>query len=195
MPPELGTEPALPPGVEVEPLAVPPPLELLPLVMPSSFRHFSRSAPVMPRHLALVLPEAPLLPDTPPDALLPAEPLPEVPEELLPAAPALLPAPPPDVEPELCASETLDSAKSAAAVAALMSFNVIGLLPPYLLLGELLLPEPLLEPELGVLGVLGLLGLGVLLLPDAPPLEELPLEPEVPPLDAAPDLPIAASHS
>jgi hypothetical protein len=64
---------------------------------------------------------------------------------------------------------------------------------------EPLLPAPLLEPEpvLGVLGLLGLLlpGVGVLLLPDAPPLEELPLEPEVPPLDAAPDLPIAASHS
>ena len=58
-----------------------------------------------------------------------------------------------------------------------------------------LLPAPLLEPE-PVLGVLGLLpGVGVLLLPDAPPLEELPLEPEVAPLDAAPDLPIAASHS
>jgi len=57
-----------------------------------------------------------------------------------------------------------------------------------------LLPAPLLEPELGVLGLL-LPGVGVLLLPDAPPLEELPLEPEVPPLDAAPDLPIAASHS
>jgi len=62
---------------------------------------------------------------------------------------------------------------------------------------EPLLPAPLLEPEpvLGLLGLLGLLGVGVLLLPDAPPLEELPLEPEVPPLDAAPDLPIAASHS
>jgi len=63
-----------------------------------------------------------------------------------------------------------------------------------LLVLEPLLPAPLLEPELGVLGLL-LPGVGVLLLPDAPPLEELPLEPEVPPLDAAPDLPIAASHS
>ena len=59
---------------------------------------------------------------------------------------------------------------------------------------EPLLPAPLLEPE-PVLGVLGLLGVVLLLLPDAPPLEELPLAPEVPPLDAAPDLPIAASHS
>ena len=38
------------------------PLLGLPVVMPSSFRHFSRSPPTMPRHLLLVLPEAALLP-------------------------------------------------------------------------------------------------------------------------------------
>ena len=38
------------------------PLLGLPVVMPSSFRHFSRSLPTMPRHLLLVLPEAALLP-------------------------------------------------------------------------------------------------------------------------------------
>ena len=42
---------------------VPPALE--PLVIPSSFRHFSRSEPTMPRHLLLVLPEAPPEPDVP----------------------------------------------------------------------------------------------------------------------------------
>jgi hypothetical protein len=157
-PPELGTAPDVPvlllPGVE----AVPPALEPLPLVMPSSFRHFSRSVPTMPRHLLLVLPEAPLelLPVALGELLLgelllgelllgelllpvaPVELLPDAPAELpellsdevLPVAPALLPVLPPpmlpDEEPVLCANDTLDSAKSAAAVAALMSFNVMS---------------------------------------------------------------------
>jgi hypothetical protein len=85
------------PGVEVVPDEdeVPPALE--PVVMPSSFRHFSRSEPTMPRHLLLEVPvaapELPLLPDTP-DELVPG------PEELvpgldgLPVVPALLPVPP-----------------------------------------------------------------------------------------------------
>ena len=91
---------------------VPPALE--PVVMPSSFRHFSRSEPIMPRHLLLEL-GAPLLPDTP------EEPVPGVDE--LPVAPALLPVPP-YVEPVPCASDTPESAKSAAAVAAQMSFKM-----------------------------------------------------------------------
>jgi len=70
---------------------VPPALE--PVVMPSSFRHFSRSEPAMPRHLLLEL-EAPLLPDNP------EEPVPGV--DGLPVAPALLPVPP-YVEPVPCA--------------------------------------------------------------------------------------------
>src|SRR6185436_18859304 len=117
IPLELGTAPALPPGVDV----VPPALEPLPLVMPSSFRHFSRSEPVMPRHLLLVLPEAAplvlgelalgeaLLGELVLGELVLGEPL--APAELLPDAPE---------EPGVCASETLDRAKSAAAVAALM---------------------------------------------------------------------------
>jgi len=60
IPLELGTAPELPPGVDVVAPALEP-LPLAPVVMPSSFRHFSRSEPVMPRHLLLVLPdEAPL---------------------------------------------------------------------------------------------------------------------------------------
>lgn len=51
------------PELEVPPEEVPPALE--PLVIPSSFRHFSRSEPTMPRHLLLGLPEAPLEPDVP----------------------------------------------------------------------------------------------------------------------------------
>jgi hypothetical protein len=95
---------------------VPPALE--PVVMPSSFRHFSRSEPVMPRHLLLEL-EAPLLPDTL-EELVPGV-------EELPVAPALLPVPP-YVDPVPCASDTPESAKSAAAVAAQMSFKVASLL-------------------------------------------------------------------
>jgi hypothetical protein len=70
----------LPPVVPEEapvPEDVPPAaLEPLPVVMPSSFRHFSRSAPTMLRHLLLVLPEAPLgeLVPAAPVALLPDAP-------------------------------------------------------------------------------------------------------------------------
>jgi hypothetical protein len=59
--------PVLEPVLVLEPVPedddVPPALEPLlglPVVMPSSFRHFSRSLPTMPRHLLLVL-DAPLL--------------------------------------------------------------------------------------------------------------------------------------
>jgi hypothetical protein len=79
--PELEPPGALLPGVEVVLPDVPPelappvlPLELLPLVTPWSLRHFSRSLPVMPRHLLLLLPLAPE-DDAPPEALLSDEPL------------------------------------------------------------------------------------------------------------------------
>jgi hypothetical protein len=58
------------------------PLEPLPVVMPSSFRHFSRSAPCMPRHL--------LLDELAPEELVPGE---GVAGEGVPA-PVLLPAAP-----------------------------------------------------------------------------------------------------
>jgi hypothetical protein len=59
--PMLLLEP-LPGVVVVEVLGeVPPALDPLPVVMPSSFRHFSRSAPTLLKHLLLALPEA-LLP-------------------------------------------------------------------------------------------------------------------------------------
>lgn len=156
----------VPPGVVVVVLpAVPPALA------PSSRRHFSRSAPIMPRHLLLALllalPEAPteglgavvllevLESDVPPDEALPpvvifssrrhlSRSAPSMPRHLLlglvlaplDALPAVLPvalesllppleAPTLDpVEPVLCAKEALASAKSAAAVAVLMSFNI-----------------------------------------------------------------------
>src|ERR1051326_2625897 len=72
-------------GVAPDEDEVPPALPL-PVVMPSSFRHFSRSAAIMPRHLLLDELEAPLLPDTP------GEPAPGAGD--LPVGPALLPAPP-----------------------------------------------------------------------------------------------------
>ena len=196
-----GLPSALLPGVVVVevPGEVPPALDPLPVVMPSSFRHFSRSAPTMARHLLLALPEAllPVLGEVALGRLLL--------ELSLPLALGLeaLPLPPaaPAAEPELCARVTPESAKSAAAVAALMSFKVIRCAPCYLLVPELLpelvpeplLPEPLLpEPELDP--PMGLLGDVVLLpLPDAP---LLLLEP-VAPLEAAPELDLlkCASHS
>jgi hypothetical protein len=195
--------PDVPPVLElpVAPLLLPPDEE--PLVMPSSFRHFSRSAPTMPRHLLLVPPAAlPVLPLAP-VLLLPDAPEDEPPEALLPEAlgvELLLPdALGVELVPLLCANDTLDSAKSAAAVAALMSFRVIYVFPPgYLLLPEPLLPAPLLPVPLEPAPLLLPepmplpLGLGVLLLPlpdeglllgellvppldDAPPLEDAPL--------------------
>ena len=206
MPPVLEPLPGLPtpplPGVVVVEVLgeVPPALDPLPVVMPSSFRHFSRSAPTMPRHLLLALPEAllPLLGEVALGRLL---------ELSLPVAlgleALLLPPAAPVAEPELCARVTPESAKSAAAVAALMSFKVIRCAPCYLLVPELLpepMPDPLLLPEPEELGLPMPLppGCVVLLLPlpDAPVLELLPLEP-VAPLEAAPELDLlkCASHS
>ena len=163
---------------------VPPALDPLPVVMPSSFRHFSRSAPVMPRHLLLEVPvaaqELPLAPEAP--AGLSEELLPEAPGAPPPVAPTLLPVPPPYAEPVLCASDAPDSAKSATAVAALMSFSVISAVPPRYLLpldpAPLLPepdPEPVLEPELEPLPMPLPPGV-VVLLPDDPLLDGLLLD-------------------
>jgi hypothetical protein len=83
--PELPILVLLPVVPEEVPLEEVPPaaLEPLPVVMPSSFRHFSRSAPIMPRHL--------LLDELVPDELAPGE---GVAGEVVPAAPVLLPAAP-----------------------------------------------------------------------------------------------------
>ena len=212
---DVGLLPDVPPALElpVAPLLLP---VVEPLVMPSSFRHFSRSAPTMPRHLLLVPPAAlPVLPGAPGEDA----PLEALPEELLPEALGvddeellgvellepealgvellLLPdALGVELVPLLCAKDTLDSAKSAAAVAAVMSFRVILVLPPYFLL-SVLLPAPLLPlPDDELLGelllgelvlgeVLGELLLGELLVP---PLDDDPLL-------EAPDLLKYASHS
>ena len=170
--------PDVPPALEppVAPLLLP----VEPLVMPSSFRHFSRSAPTMPRHLLLVPPAAlpvlplpeELLPEAlgvdellaPPDALGAELLLPEalgVELLLLPEALGV------ELVPELCASDRLDSAKSAAAVAAVMSLRVIWMLPPYCFF-SVLLPAPLEPAPLLPEGMPLPLGLVVLPLPDAP---------------------------
>jgi hypothetical protein len=128
--------------VELEPLLLPEaPLPALPLdelPLRASRSHFSFSAPVRARHLLASLPDAP-------DAA-PAEP--ELPDVELSLLPELLPedgeaegvlAPPdapapvlpedapllPLLEPEDCAKATPDSARSAAAVAAVRVFNIM----------------------------------------------------------------------
>jgi hypothetical protein len=126
-------------------LVVEPPTEPLdepeapePAVARSSRRHFSCSAPIRPMHLAGVAPEAPALPlvvvSAPPLVLEPALPLPVVELPALPpaAAPPLTPLPDeapvePEVdEPELCARVAVESARSAAAVAAVSVFNIMS---------------------------------------------------------------------
>lgn len=123
--------------VELEPLLLPEaPLPALPLR--ASRSHFSFSAPVSARHLLASLPDAP--------EAAPAEP--ELPDVELSLLPELLPeegeaegvlAPPdapapvlpedapllPLLEPEDCAKATPESARSAAAVAAVRVFNIM----------------------------------------------------------------------
>jgi hypothetical protein len=153
MPLELGEVGlvVLPLELEPEPLVLLPeaPLPALPLdevPLRASSMHLSRSAPVRPTHLLASLPDAPdaAEPDEPdvelsllpgeelPEAdgvvvLLPDEPLADgvlvlLPDEPVPALPeALLPEP----EPEDWENATPDSARSAAAVAAVSVFNII----------------------------------------------------------------------
>jgi hypothetical protein len=124
--------------VELEPLELPEaPLPALPLdelPLRASRSHLSFSAPVSATHLLASLPDAP--------EAAPAEPeLPDVELSLLPEdgeaegvlAPPDAPAPvlPEDapllplLEPEDCAKATPDSARSAAAVAAVRVFNIM----------------------------------------------------------------------
>jgi hypothetical protein len=138
--------PVLPaPLLPVEGLVLVLPEDVPPLPAPArlSRRHLSRSAPVRPTHLlgtsvdaplaaeSLVLgvlpgvPLAPPLMPTPgrslaPVVLLPEEPLPPAPEpDEAPLAPDEAPLEPePEPEPEPCAKVAVDSARSAAAVAA-----------------------------------------------------------------------------
>ena len=116
--PELGR-------VVVEPLVEPEaPLPALPLVRCSSW-HLVSSAPTRPMHLdKSVLPEAPVpaLPDVPVDELPEVDGLPDADgvDEELPDAPVL-----PEGELDDCANAPAEKASSAAAVAAVMVFNVI----------------------------------------------------------------------
>jgi uncharacterized membrane protein len=137
MPVELGDVGlvVLPLVLEPEPLVLPE--APLPALEPlrASRSHFSLSAPVMARHLLASPPDAPDAAPAEPEVepLVPEdEPVEGVAEgvELLPAAPApvlpdddapLLPL----LEPEDCENATPDSARSAAAVAAVSVFNII----------------------------------------------------------------------
>jgi len=127
----LGEEGVAPPTV----LPVEAPALAGPVVMASSFRHFSRWSPIMARHLLLgvaTLPEVlpAVLPVAPPEAL-PLVSLLALPLMLPPVvAPTLAPVDPEALPPALvCAAATPASAKSAAAVAVLTSFNIIGVPP------------------------------------------------------------------
>ena len=110
----------------IEPLVEPE--APVPALARSSRRHFSCSAPTRPMHLAGVGPEAPALEPL----LMPVLPL-VVELSLLPVV-ALPLTPLPDeapVEPEvdepvLCARVAVESARSAAAVAAVSVFNIMS---------------------------------------------------------------------
>jgi hypothetical protein len=126
----------LPVELEPEPLVLLPEAPL-PALEPlrASRSHFSLSAPVMARHLLASPPDAPDAAPAEPEVepLVPEdEPVEGVAEgvELLPAAPApVLPGDDapllPLLEPEDCENATPDSARSAAAVAAVRVFNII----------------------------------------------------------------------
>jgi hypothetical protein len=129
--------------VELEPLLLPEaPLPALPLdelPLRASRSHFSFSAPVRARHLLASLPDAPdaapaepelpdvelsLLPEDEPPADGDAEGVlapPEAPAPVLPEDAPLLPL----LEPEDCAKAAPESARSAAAVAAVRVFNIM----------------------------------------------------------------------
>jgi hypothetical protein len=116
---ELPTEPL---GVLEEPA---------PALARSSRRHFSCAAPTMPMHLAGIGPEAPALDEPlpmlePPEVVLPelppaAAPLPTLEPDEAPVEPEG-----PELEPELCARVAVESARSAAAVAAVSVFNIMS---------------------------------------------------------------------
>lgn len=141
MPLELGDVGlvVLPLELEPEPLGLLPEAPLPALPLRASRSHFSFSAPVSARHLLASLPDAPEAAPAEPEApevelpLLPEDELPEadgvvvlLPEEPAPALPVpealepLLPA-----EPEDCENATPESARSAAAVAAVRVFNIM----------------------------------------------------------------------
>ena len=131
--------------VELEPLVLPeapaPALPLVELPLRASSMHLSRSAPVRPTHLLASAPDAPdaAPPEALPDVLVSLEPVDELPaadgvdEDELPLADGVddeLPAAGldallPELEPEDWLNAALDSARSAAAVAAVRVFNIM----------------------------------------------------------------------
>jgi hypothetical protein len=105
-------------------VALPPTVPPAPAPARASRRHFSRCSPRRSLHLASMLASAE--PVALPPALVPVE------GDTVPpaAAPPLTPEPDeapvlPDVEPEDCAKAADDKARSAAAVAAVIAFNIM----------------------------------------------------------------------
>jgi len=106
LPPDMPPDVLLP----VLPLVLPP--VLAPAPAPLSRRQVSRCAPIRSLHLALV---STLVPAEPPAAAPPTlEP------DVVPLAPVL-----PEVDPDVWAMVTEDRASSAAAVAAVSTFNIM----------------------------------------------------------------------
>jgi hypothetical protein len=116
------------PGIVVLPPTEPPVVAPAPAPARRSRRHFSRSSPTMGRHLfsasTLTVPDA--LVSAPPLALVPPEPtVPPADAPPLTLEPGDAPVLP-DVEPgEDCAKAADDRARSAAAVAAVIAFNIM----------------------------------------------------------------------
>ncbi|HEY8249782.1 MAG TPA: hypothetical protein VIG70_04185 [Burkholderiales bacterium] len=106
--------PVLPPML---PLVLPPLLAPAPAPLRASRRQVSRCAPIRSLHLSL----ASTLVPSEPDALPPAAAPPLTPEpDVVPLAPVL-----PEVDPDVWAMVTEDRASSAAAVAAVSTFNIM----------------------------------------------------------------------
>jgi len=124
MPPDV-LLPVLPPML---PLVLPPVLAPAPAPLRASRRQVSRCAPIRSLHLSLAstlvpsepdaLPLAPVLLE--PVALPPAAAPPTLEPDVVPLAPVL-----PEVDPDVWAMVTEDRASSAAAVAAVSTFNIM----------------------------------------------------------------------
>jgi len=110
LPPDMPPDVLLPVLLPVLPPMLPP--VLAPAPAPLSRRQVSRCAPIRSLHLALV---STLVPAEPPAAAPPTlEP------DVVPLAPVL-----PEVDPDVWAMVTEDRASSAAAVAAVSTFNIM----------------------------------------------------------------------
>jgi len=112
LPPDMPPDVLLP----VLPPMLPPVLAPAPAPLRASRRQVSRCAPIRSLHLSL----ASALVPSEPDALPPAAAPPTLEPDVVPLAPVL-----PEVDPDVWAMVTEDRASSAAAVAAVSTFNIM----------------------------------------------------------------------